>query len=455
MDSQLLVRLYNVGLGDCIYLRVPDLHRAAHILIDCGNKFNTLKRLGECIAVLKKELPDGSPGKKHLDLLVVSHPHEDHHKGFEKKYFTDIEIERIWLSPAFDRENPKAQGFQALKDAAQRALRGLSAFAAGEMKAQIEELLSLSKKKAIDLLCAGMNKGIVPLYVTADTPPAELKIFDDPEIEIKVIGPMGDIDNYYLGGTGLANALSGATTQGMVQGYQALFPSAEHKGDLTPVNISPEQKGIKPRNISTQDFKLLQGHIQANALAAAELAGKAENNLSVVLLLEWHGRRLLFPGDAEWSSKNNIEVKPGKCNSSWNVMWQERNAELDQPLDFLKIGHHGSENATPWAPADKKDKFPEINQILDALLPMPQQGATPRGYAVASTERTSRWPSIPNAELMETIGMRVANSRTEYLEAAGNLSVKPNVPQPQRTDLEDQVTGKTVEHIEIRFDPVA
>jgi beta-lactamase superfamily II metal-dependent hydrolase len=442
MDSQLLVRLYNVGLGDCIYLRVPDLHRKVHILIDCGNKFGSLARLGECIALLKKDLPKGSPGKKRLDLLVVSHPHEDHHKGFEEEFFADIEIEAIWLSPAFDRLNPKAQGFHALKAAAQRALRGLSAVAAGEMKAQVEELLSLSKEEAIDLLCKGLNKGIKPLYVTADTPPAELKIFKDPKIKLKAIGPMGDVDNYYLGGAGLVNALMGVAPQGMAEGYRALFPGAELK------EVRP------PRNISAQDFKLLRNHIQANALAAAELAGKAENNLSVVLLLEWHGRRLLFPGDAEWSGKNDIKVKPGKCNSSWNVMWEKRNADLAQPLDFLKIGHHGSENATPWAPADKKGKFPDINQILDALLPLPQPGETPRAYAVASTERTTRWPSIPNAELIETIGRRVVNSRTAYVEAPGDLVVKPGVPQPQRTDLENQVTGTPLKYIDVTFQAV-
>ena len=40
MDGQLLVRMYNVGLGDCIYLRVPDAGREVHVLIDCGNKFS-------------------------------------------------------------------------------------------------------------------------------------------------------------------------------------------------------------------------------------------------------------------------------------------------------------------------------------------------------------------------------------------------------------------------------
>ena len=37
MADKLLVRIYNVGLGDCIYLRVPDENDDVHILIDCGN----------------------------------------------------------------------------------------------------------------------------------------------------------------------------------------------------------------------------------------------------------------------------------------------------------------------------------------------------------------------------------------------------------------------------------
>ena len=81
---------------------------------------------------------------------------------------------------------------------------------------------------------------------------------------------------------------------------------------------------------------------------------------------------------------------------------------------------------------------------------MPQPGETPQAYAVASTKRTTRWPSIPNAALMETIGRRVANCRTGYVEAEGSLSVKPDVPQPQRTDLEEQVSGAPVEFIPIK-----
>ena len=192
MDGQLLIRMYNVGLGDCIYLRVPDQNKDVHILIDCGNKFSELELLGQHIEELKEELPDAGSGKKHLDLLVVTHPHEDHHKGFEEQFFDDLKIERIWLSPAYDRLNPNAQGFHALQDAAQRALQSLSEVALGDMKAEVEELLSLTKAEAIEMLTNTLPQvnGIDPQYVSADTPSDQLEIFDDPAIQLKVLGPM-------------------------------------------------------------------------------------------------------------------------------------------------------------------------------------------------------------------------------------------------------------------------
>ena len=39
MADKLLVRLFDVGLGDCIYCRIPKAHKSGrdfHILVDCG-----------------------------------------------------------------------------------------------------------------------------------------------------------------------------------------------------------------------------------------------------------------------------------------------------------------------------------------------------------------------------------------------------------------------------------
>jgi hypothetical protein len=435
--------VYNVGLGDCIYVRVPDRKKDVHILIDCGNKFGSLDLLGERIAALKKELPDAGRGRKRLDLLVVSHPHEDHHKGFEEEFFKDLKIEHLWLSPAFNRQDPHGQGFHALQDAAQRALSGLSELALGEMKEQVSELLSLTKEEAIETLCHTLPEanGIQPLYVSADTPQSKLRIFQDKAIKLKVLGPMQDIDGYYLGGEGLPGTANELAPESLAAGYASVFSPS------TAATIKT------PRNISAQDFEGLRSQAGSNALALAELAGHAVNNLSVVLLLEWHGRRLLFPGDAEWNGADQGKVQKGRANGSWNVMWQERRKLLQQPLDFLKVGHHGSENATPWTAKKSRGQPHPINAILDALLPRPAKDGHPTAQAIVSTKRTTKWPSIPDASLLAEIGQRVANARTKYDDGTSSRSVAKGTAQPQRTDLEEQAAGAPVPCIEVSFPP--
>ena len=103
--------------------------------------------------------------------------------------------------------------------------------------------------------------------------------------------------------------------------------------------------------------------MMSSALAFADEAGSVVNNTSVVLLVNWRGKRLLFVGDAEWDTR----FKEGKKNASWNVMWHLHKAKLQEPLDFLKIGHHGSINATPWNDAED-GKVSEPSTILDAIL---------------------------------------------------------------------------------------
>jgi hypothetical protein len=56
------------------------------------------------------------------------------------------------------------------------------------------------------------------------------------------------------------------------------------------------------------------------------------NNTSLSLLLQYRGKTLLFPGDAQWGNWQ-----------SWQNEWESLLADID----FYKVGHHGSHNATP------------------------------------------------------------------------------------------------------------
>lgn len=74
MGSQLLVRTYNVGCGNCIYVRIPSGESGFHILIDCGSKegasSGVMKRAIRHLA--DEVLPDAEEaGKKRWTLALV------------------------------------------------------------------------------------------------------------------------------------------------------------------------------------------------------------------------------------------------------------------------------------------------------------------------------------------------------------------------------------------------
>jgi beta-lactamase superfamily II metal-dependent hydrolase len=446
MADQLLIRSYNVGCGDCIYIRIPGGDHGFHILLDCGTKSGAAP-LEVAVTQLKTMLPMTGGGKRRLDLMVATHRHEDHIKGFDPDWFTDVDVRHIWLSAVLDPTHPQSDGVNSLHALARRAMRQLrdSGQALSPEVQLLASLYSVSNEAADEMLMETLPQrhGITPRFMRAGDP-HQLDLPADTAIH--VLAPEDNIDGFYLGDDdALANglqALAGA-------GRKARRAAAS--GPPTPVP--------SPTNISPTDFATLRSRMLSSGLAFAARDTSIQNNLSVVLLIEWKGHRLLFVGDAEWEG----EFKAGKHNGSWNVMWEKHRARLGQPLDFLKIGHHGSINATPPAPlAGTPPTAGSVRAILDAILPLPAAGVKPTAQAIVSTER-SFYQTIPDGPLLVELARRVRNTR-KYGPALKKKGIDPRTiwssdiavtkryfenfekaflgkAQPLRTDLEFALSG--------------
>src|SRR5688572_20550348 len=131
MPDKLLIRAYNVEVGDCIYCRIPGARTLDdgtvddfHLLIDCGS-VGGIDHLENAMAHLGGELPDAGDGRKRLDLLVVTHEHKDHILGFGLDVFETLAIGQIWMNAAMNPEHPQAENTHSLHRLATTAMRRL------------------------------------------------------------------------------------------------------------------------------------------------------------------------------------------------------------------------------------------------------------------------------------------------------------------------------------------
>ncbi len=413
MEQQLLIRAYKVGCGDCIFIRVPDKDRPFHILIDCGNFFgNSSAELKKAMKNVEELLNDEvvpEDRRGHLDLIVATHRHWDHIKGFESalKVFKKIKVEHIWLPIAMKEDHPEGLQLRALQNQVEEVIKRIESdpdFSLSPGLFSLMQMMSLSTKEASKALTSLIpsHHGIKPIFVyrgfekdfsTQEKEKALLK-FKDSKTKLHVLAPEKNIDKSY------------------VEGAWGFSETLEKGKQLVKKFVPVKQRIKTPTNISSLEFQQLKTHLKYASLLAAVTSNHVINNTSVVLLLEWKGNRLVFAGDAE--------------HESWSLIWKKAKSKIKKPIDFLKVSHHGSINGTPF---DIKNSNNPINVILNAILPEANANSAKAIVTTMEDVIQAELNPVPHLDLMKELSKRVSNTN-EYLPQPGK--------QPQRTDKEDE-----------------
>jgi hypothetical protein len=333
------------------------------MLVDCGVHGSSVgadiaKSVRDIIDDLKRDSRDGTP---HLDVVVATHHHQDHVVGFAEDGWDDVQVDEVWLPYV---ENPKDPDTEKL---------GNHAFAAARLEAMINArlakpglsadataMLNMAKafavnsgakeqiEKAMDRL--GSVKGrhfatpLKPRFLPATNEDKNTIDIGRLDIVAHILGPSRDPD-----------MLKKMNPPKSVHWLNLDEIDADPIDDDRPLfatkyivdrsTVSSEMMGAK------NSMRLANLTDEMGILAAASLLESATNNTSLFFVLQVGEMHFLFPGDAQHGAWEHVRTNP-------------QSMALIENVDFYKVGHHGSHNATP-----KPFVFDEWLTTGDAMVP--------------------------------------------------------------------------------------
>ena len=413
--SGVTVRMYRQGHGDCFLLALPRSGESAgdggeqepiYVLIDCGLKpgsqdFVHGKSIGEVVDHI------GESTGNRLDLMIVTHEHQDHVNGIWKKkdpYFERFEIGEAWLAWTEDPDDDLAE---ELRRRHRDQLLGLVAarhelaLAAGEddpTVSWLDTMLGLelgdpeelrrpgdrlgasdieksTNKQALKLVKdkAAKNHGV--RYLRPGGDPLEVRgargvrayVLGPPRREdlLKDEDPVGDEafpeeHSHGLSMTAAAKAQGMDRDRPFARSFALASGDALADGDgFFSRHYGRDGEGEDDRDRVEAPDRAAWRRIDGEWLYAAEsLALKLNrgiNNTSLVLAFELPVSKkiLLFAGDAQrgnWKSWDD---------QTWQSDGKEVTArEILGRTVLYKVGHHGSHNAT--LAGREEDEYPNL-----------------------------------------------------------------------------------------------
>jgi len=395
--SGVKIRMYRQGHGDCFLLAFrQDNDEPFYMLIDCGmKKGSTLVR---SITEVAQNIHDATGG--HLNLVAITHEHEDHVSGFrsERAIFDALTIDKLWLAWTEDPDHDLAnqlrnkykdtllglvmasERLQGARDSADTSVRDVvDSLLEFELSEEERGLAARDPDQLKEKIAGRTNKeGILVVKDRADAregteyllphseprtlpnvPGIRFFVCGPPEHEAKLrdMDPKGEEEFHFAAAeerSFLAAVAAAAGADDEHEAYQPFEPrhripaSAARASEHAP--FFETYYGLE-KNYPADDDRPWR-RIDADWLRSSESFALRMNNFinntSLVLAIELPRTKkvLLFVGDAQrgnwmsWAEKGWTSANGLTGNEEVTV------ADLLRRTVFYKVGHHGSHNAT-------------------------------------------------------------------------------------------------------------
>lgn len=389
--GELRIRMYRVGFGDFFLMTVPTDDGPQHILIDCGVTKGKAKK-GEHakgdIGTIKAAVAHmANETDKKLALIIVTHRHEDHIIGFSRaaEIFNDFKVGAIWMSfweTEYDPNEKKEKKKKSLAGEFQEELTALAVglqsrlALAGNDDADTDEILAMlrnatgidhadfaatggaaSAKKgtgggtnAASLTFLKTGLGLEPEYYVEGDKPKMPKVLKDAGLTAQILGPPPPDAVDFMKLMNLRKGVGqylGEAEDGNGNTFDPFGSSWHAKASEYPPSAFREWSRESKNSPRAAMEATIQAAQPSLLFTAAKTLDDFLNNQSLVVLFTFAGKKLLFAGDAQGGNWEYWMYGGTPENAPSADKIDKDSASILSHLDFYKVGHHGSTNATP------------------------------------------------------------------------------------------------------------
>ncbi|MEX2546934.1 MAG: hypothetical protein WD830_04000 [Chloroflexota bacterium] len=376
---RLTVRAYNVGFGDCILISWDEADRTRHAWFDFGTHHSDDESvyLGVFEDILAR-----TGGR--LDLLLISHRHLDHLGGFwqlRTRLGSEFQVERVWhahVTPEVDNQ------FKIASDTLSELLPRTLQTGSGVIADVYRNNLAISSKDRMDAIASVFPAASVfQVHRQMDLAASGAMPTGLARMQIEVLAPEQD-STIYLNPIDTSLAARAA----LDSHFAAFGPVAATRVRASATEAVPlheaegagdEGEDAPPDFLRLADFARLRRQLRSGGLDLLAAVNKSRNNTSIVSRWTWEGVTLLLTGDAELES--------------WAVI---RGHGDDFKSTLLKVGHHGSIDASPlWGYEEVFPTRRNTNAVLLSTNPLifPTGNEVPKGEVLAGWSGRLLYPS--------------------------------------------------------------
>jgi beta-lactamase superfamily II metal-dependent hydrolase len=324
---------------------------------------------------------------RKLKIIIATHAHRDHIYGFGRfaDVFSKLKVGEVWLPWTWDENNEEALKLQkkhaALTD---KLLQHFQALGASADPDALNAVVNVAgNQHAIELLKSGFGNDKVKVrYLKAgDTlKPGDISII--PTLLARVLGPPQSKDFLAQMNPPSGQSYLRAGPNGTIELVNAIQPFGRRWKADPPAAASTYLR------LSAEEEKQLQDLSGSSINDLAFALDQARNNESLVILFIFFNKYLLFAGDAQYG------------NWRWWLENERSSGDILSKINFFKIAHHGSHNATPKAALEK---------MADGE------------FAAMVSTQSKPWKSIPRVPLMSRLDEKTKKRivRSDWLSVEG------------------------------------